>query len=419
MKELKDYIQAAQHGDLDAYTEVVRRFQDMAFGYAYSVLGNFQLAEDAAQEAFIEAFRNLAALRDPEAFPGWLRKIIQSQCRRFTRRKKVMTVSLDEAGELKSPIEGPDVAVQREALRASILEAIASLPSAQKTTTTLFYINGYSHREVADFLDVPVSTVKKRLHDSRRLLRERMDDMVRDVLKKNAPDSGEKAEQIRLLLSMAAQMEKGVPLLAVFDALIKETESPNLRSILKKIEGSIKKGRSLNAAMAESDVFPPMVVALIRDGEWIGKMDLACRMAGAWLRTGKYSVEQDLYRETHSPIARLLLKAAELRACEVILDSSEAKIMKPGPARPAFRPTFILRDGSKKDYDMLLLDRQMLEIEQDLKRRTILDPEQTGDELTGNLLMPPSPSARQPSWRVAYRPTSQGMVIRLTTQDEE
>ena len=66
----------ARSGDIDAFACIVREFQDMAVGYAYSVLGDLGLAEDAAQEAFIEAYENLAKLRKPEAFAGWFRKIV-------------------------------------------------------------------------------------------------------------------------------------------------------------------------------------------------------------------------------------------------------------------------------------------------------------------------------------------------------
>src|SRR5579872_1407159 len=63
---------AAQAEKHRAFGEIVRRFQDLAFGCAYAILGDFQLAEDAAQEAFLTAWRNLDQLRKAEAFPGWL-----------------------------------------------------------------------------------------------------------------------------------------------------------------------------------------------------------------------------------------------------------------------------------------------------------------------------------------------------------
>src|SRR5258708_40357212 len=89
-----------------AFGEIVRRYQDLAFACAYAVLGDFQLSEDAAQESFIAAWRNLDQLRQPEAFPGWLKRIVFSQCSRLTRGKQVTTVRLEAAEERTAG--GPD-----------------------------------------------------------------------------------------------------------------------------------------------------------------------------------------------------------------------------------------------------------------------------------------------------------------------
>ena len=83
-------------------SELVRRFQDMAVGYAYSILRNFHSAEDAAQEAFLEAYRNLDKLREPAAFPGWFRRIVFKHCDRQTRSKQFATLPLDDAESLAS-----------------------------------------------------------------------------------------------------------------------------------------------------------------------------------------------------------------------------------------------------------------------------------------------------------------------------
>lgn len=66
----------------------MRRFQDMAYGYAYAVLNDFHLAEDAAQEAFVEAHGCLPNLEHPQAFPAWLKRIVFKHCDRLTRGKR-------------------------------------------------------------------------------------------------------------------------------------------------------------------------------------------------------------------------------------------------------------------------------------------------------------------------------------------
>src|SRR5678815_4710970 len=97
MDALEVIVARAQDGDAEAFAVLVRRFQDMAVGYGYAILHDFQLAEDAAQEAFFEAFRDLPKLREPAAFPGWFRRIVFKQCDRLIRGKSYSSVSLDEA----------------------------------------------------------------------------------------------------------------------------------------------------------------------------------------------------------------------------------------------------------------------------------------------------------------------------------
>ena len=190
MADLRSLVRRARDGDREAYGEIVRRFQDMAYGYAFSILGDFHLAEDAAQEAFMEAYHGLSKLRDPKAFPGWLRRIVRTQCGRLTRRKKVPTAQLEAASAVASDSPGPAEAAETSEMKDRALEAIRSLPEAERTATTLFYIDGYSVKDISAFLEAPVGTVKRRLHDSRNRLKERMLAMVEKTLKDNPLPAG-------------------------------------------------------------------------------------------------------------------------------------------------------------------------------------------------------------------------------------
>src|SRR5689334_16223122 len=98
--DLRALIYRVRAGEPCAFTELVRRYQDMAFGYAFSLLRDFQLAEDAAQEAFLAVYASLNALQTPEAFPGWLRGIVRHQCLRIRRRQRLAVVPLDQARDV-------------------------------------------------------------------------------------------------------------------------------------------------------------------------------------------------------------------------------------------------------------------------------------------------------------------------------
>ncbi|MHB0877657.1 MAG: sigma-70 family RNA polymerase sigma factor [Anaerolineae bacterium] len=182
-----EQVVAAQQGDLAAFEAVVRRFQDMAIAYAYSILGDFHLAEDAAQEAFLGVYNDLPMLRQPRAFPSWLRRIVAKHCDRLSRRKQLPLVALDATAEVADPTQEPFEAARLRLTHDTVLATITSLPEAERTATALYFINGYSMAEVGEFLDVPLSTVKNRLHSARRQLRERMVGLVEETLKQHAP----------------------------------------------------------------------------------------------------------------------------------------------------------------------------------------------------------------------------------------
>lgn len=156
----------------EAFDELVRLFQDMAFARAYAALQDFHLAEDAAQEAFVTAWRKLAQLRDAEAFPGWFGRIVQTECNRLTRGKRIRATSLD-AGSPEPVASGETLQTVVEAgeLKRSVGEAVRRLPPAERVVVTLFYFDSRSHREIAEFLRVPRTTVAKRLHTARQRLK--------------------------------------------------------------------------------------------------------------------------------------------------------------------------------------------------------------------------------------------------------
>ena len=211
---------AEQAERLAAFGRLVERFQDMAYGYAYSVLGDFHLAEDAAQEAFITAFRQLGSLREPAAFAGWLRRLVRTACSRLVREKGPAAVSLAAAEGVSAEGAEPASLVEKTEIRDKVLAAIRSLPQPQREVTTLFYINGYSQKDIAGFLELPVTTVNDRLHASRKRLKERMLTMVEETLHRSAPDERFSAKIIQSLLDRPRPLEiDGHPVLKILNVV--------------------------------------------------------------------------------------------------------------------------------------------------------------------------------------------------------
>jgi RNA polymerase sigma factor (sigma-70 family) len=184
---LTSLVLAAQGGDLEAFGQVVVRFQDLAYAVAYTVVGDTHLAQDAAQEAFIEAFLCLPSLREPAAFPGWFRRIVLKRGDRLIRGKAPALVSIDAAAGLASAQPDPASLAEARELQARVQAAIAGLAEQDRQVVLLFYMAAHSHAEIAALLDVPVSTVKKRLFDARKRLRLRLDDLMREHLQAQRP----------------------------------------------------------------------------------------------------------------------------------------------------------------------------------------------------------------------------------------
>jgi RNA polymerase sigma factor (sigma-70 family) len=159
----------------------------MAVGYAYSILGDFHLAEDAAQEAFLDAYRHIVDLREPLAFPSWLRRIVFKHCDRRTRQKTPRTVSFDEVGEERSGDPSPVDVAERNEMRDRLMAALETLSEKQRSVLVLHYMSGHSLSELAAFLNVPAGTIKKRIHDARAHLREALLDGLTDRLRTRRP----------------------------------------------------------------------------------------------------------------------------------------------------------------------------------------------------------------------------------------
>jgi len=166
---LRDLLDQCKRGESEAIAELVRRFQPWALDLAAGILDDKDLAEDAVQESFIKAVGCLNDLREPDAFPGWIRQILRTCCNRISRsrREALIDCEIEASGEPDMPGES----VQRDELCGKVREALAALPSNERETTELFYFDDLSCREISDFLHVPEGTVKRRLHDARKRLR--------------------------------------------------------------------------------------------------------------------------------------------------------------------------------------------------------------------------------------------------------
>jgi RNA polymerase sigma-70 factor (ECF subfamily) len=183
--EEQTLLQDARRGNLEAFNQLVLIHQNHAYSFAYRMLGEEEGAADAAQQAFLSAYRHLNELRG-ESFRSWLLRIVANACLdELRRRKRRPSVSLDDlaAGEeddrsdeslsiLADPTEGPESAAVRSDLRRSIEDCLSLLPPDQRATVLLVDVHALEYGEAARALRVALGTVKSRVARARADLRD-------------------------------------------------------------------------------------------------------------------------------------------------------------------------------------------------------------------------------------------------------
>jgi RNA polymerase sigma-70 factor (ECF subfamily) len=185
----EELIEACRAGETSAFDILVGRWEDKIRGAAYRILGSEDEARDVAQEAFLRAYRGLLAFKQEARFSSWLYQIALNLCRdRLRRRKTRATVSLEEM-EAAGPVmvetrPGAHERLQQLDLARAVRRAIEALPEEQREVLVLKEYQGLTFVEIAQALEVPVSTVKTRLYRGLGQLRLRLE---REGLRGTAP----------------------------------------------------------------------------------------------------------------------------------------------------------------------------------------------------------------------------------------
>ena len=160
-------------GDIQAFDELVLRYRAAVYRLAQLLVGA-ELAEDVAQDAFLLAFKALPSIEDPAKFPSWLYAITRHRALRLGQREQAgRRVELDEVLLEHSPALRAGPAAE-PALVDELRAAIEELPEAQRLVVKLRYYDEMSLKRIAQFLAVPLTTIKWRLHKAKQLLRRRL-----------------------------------------------------------------------------------------------------------------------------------------------------------------------------------------------------------------------------------------------------
>ncbi len=175
----------AAAGRQRAFRELLRRYERPVFSLIYRMVRDRTLAEDLSQEAFIRAFNAIASYNPGYKFSSWMFKISHNLTIDHLRKKRIDTISLhgsphaltEEAQARTRPIvesadERPDAYVENLELGSQIEAAIGNLRPEYRTVTLLRHVEGYSYKEIAEIMELPLGTVKTYIHRARLELKE-------------------------------------------------------------------------------------------------------------------------------------------------------------------------------------------------------------------------------------------------------
>ena len=179
-------IKQVLKGDQNAYTDIVNLYQHKLYQICYRMLGNKQEAEDIAQEAFVRAYINLHSYDQKRKFSTWLYRIATNLCIDRIRKKKpdyyldaevAGTEGLDMYSQIASSEQLPEETVEQMELQDRIQYEISRLPDKYRSVIVLKYMEELSLQEISEILDMPLGTVKTRIHRGREQLRKQLNNL--------------------------------------------------------------------------------------------------------------------------------------------------------------------------------------------------------------------------------------------------
>ncbi|MDQ2686455.1 MAG: sigma-70 family RNA polymerase sigma factor [Armatimonadota bacterium] len=182
--EEKNIIERCKQGDLAAFNELVKKYEKQVYNFAYRLTGNYDDANDIAQEAFLRVYNAIGSFRGDASFTTWLFRITtnvflddRKRARAHPHSSLDEYMELDEssvARQIEDPAPSPE-AITEEKERGQILQnAIHSLPEYQRAMVSLYHTEQKSYEEIAEMMDLPIGTVKSRLNRARLALKEKL-----------------------------------------------------------------------------------------------------------------------------------------------------------------------------------------------------------------------------------------------------
>lgn len=173
----KNLIAKSKSGDIEAFELLIEQYQPMVYNLSYKMLGNYDDASDAAQDALIKIYKKINTFQEKSKFSTWIYRLTYNVCLdKLRQRKNISTQQLDE--EIVDKELTPQFAVEKNERIQKIYDAINSLSPEYKAAIIMRDVNGHSYDEIAEILGCSIGTVKSRINRGRTRLKEILSDYL-------------------------------------------------------------------------------------------------------------------------------------------------------------------------------------------------------------------------------------------------
>ncbi|NLC38898.1 MAG: sigma-70 family RNA polymerase sigma factor [Clostridia bacterium] len=175
-------VQKCLEGDRGAFAEIVRRYQKQIYSLAYRLTNHMEDAQDLAQEIFIKLYQVLDKYDTQKPFFPWMYKVATNVCYTLLRKRPADEVPLEKVIEF-GPIvlqsqNQPEERYEAKEMQLLVQQAIAQLPEKYRIPLVLRYLEEFSYRQIAEIMDLPLTTIETRLYRGKALLQKRLDPIL-------------------------------------------------------------------------------------------------------------------------------------------------------------------------------------------------------------------------------------------------
>lgn len=172
MEDEQRWIQQVLAGDKQAYANIIDKYKNQLYATILRMTRNPQDAQDLVQDAFIKVYRNLDKYDANGSFSGWLYRVAINHCMDEFRKNRYSTVQVEIDETKVVNHEHPEVVFLKKEKRRQLERLIATLPEDERLIILLRYVNEISYEEIGEVMDVPLSTVRNKLHRAKKKMRE-------------------------------------------------------------------------------------------------------------------------------------------------------------------------------------------------------------------------------------------------------